>query len=153
MANGGNNLAVPLPLAHPRKAIIFFFLRYLMGHTPSLSYQFDRECDIDNKLTVSRIRSNVYIYISFFGLTYNDPHKRYFSVWYMFTRVRVCVCVYFARVLFYFCPNTKHILDEGDFSSKQRQRSQWYNSTNGESYSFLFFDTYLFPFISHRIFS
>lgn len=126
MANGGNNLAVPLPLAHPRKVIIFFFffLRYLMGHTPSLSYQFDRECDIDNKLTVSRIRSNVYIYISFFGLTYNDPHKRYFSVWYMFTRVRVCVCVYFARVLFYFCPNTKHILDEGDFSSKQRQRSQ-----------------------------
>lgn len=67
MANGGNNLAVPLPLAHPRKAIIFFFLRYLMGHTPSLSYQFDRECDIDNKLTVSRIRSNsrAYVYIYF----------------------------------------------------------------------------------------
>lgn len=67
MANGGNNLAVPLSFAHPRKAIIFFFLCYLMGHTPSLSYQFDRECNIDNKLTVSRIRSNTraYIYISF----------------------------------------------------------------------------------------
>lgn len=25
MANGGNNLAVPLSFAHPRKAIIFFF--------------------------------------------------------------------------------------------------------------------------------
>lgn len=70
MVNGGNNLAVPLPLAHPRKAIIFFFF-YLMGHTLSLSYQFDRECDIDNKLTVSRIRSNsrAYVYIFHFSVS------------------------------------------------------------------------------------
>lgn len=159
MANGGNNLAVPLPLAHPRKVIIFFFFFYVTWW--AIHHRFHISLIVNATSITSwqfrvyvRIHARMYIYISFFGLTYNDLHKRYFSVWYMmFTRVRVCVCVYFVRVLFYFCPNTKHILDEGDFSSKQRQRSQWYNSTNGESYSFLFFDTYLFPFISHRIFS
>lgn len=159
MANGGNNLAVPLSFAHPRKAIIFFFFYvtwWVIHHRFHISL-------IVNATSITSWQFRVYVWIHariyifhLFVLMYNDLHKRYFTVWYMvFTRVCVCVCVCILCVCFFilkFLSKYKPYFRPRRFF-EQCLRSQWYNSTNGESYHFLFFDKYLFPFISHWIFS
>lgn len=105
MANGGNNLAVPLSFAHPRKAIIFFFfyvtwwvihhrfhISLIVNATSITSWQFR---------VYVRIHARIYIFHLFVRM-YNDLHKRYFTVWYMmFTRVCVCVCVCILCVCFF----------------------------------------------------